>query len=62
MYAELTVNIVYRRMLQDRRAARSVGTMLPEHPVEECVQRDENSGQSGEVLTVYVPNSGGKCV
>jgi 8-oxo-dGTP pyrophosphatase MutT (NUDIX family) len=39
-YAELTVNIVYRRIC----AASFVGKMLPEYSVEECVHRDENSG------------------
>jgi hypothetical protein len=43
-YAELTVNIVYRRMMQGSCAAGFVGKMLSEHPVEECLQRDENSG------------------
>jgi len=39
-YAALTVNIVYRQLMQDSCAASFVGTMLPEHPVEKmCATR-----------------------
>ena len=49
-------------MMQDSYAVRFVVKMLCEHSVEQCVQRDENSGCSGEVLIVYVPNLGGGSV
>jgi hypothetical protein len=43
-YAELTVSIVYRRLMHDSCAVSIVGKTLYEYSVEECVQRDGNSG------------------